>query len=87
MIFSPLTVGHVGELVGADVELLGKDFPISRRLIEHIDEVRIFQYVGDFRACQKVLAVLRDAGGDAAPFSEPFPNLHAPTRQLAFQQK
>ena len=45
------------------------------------------QNIGDFRACQKVFAVLRDAGGNPAPFSEPFPNLHAPTRQLAFQQK
>ena len=57
-------VGDIGKLVGADVELLGKDFPISRRLIEHINEVGVFQDIGDFRACQKVFAVLRDAGRD-----------------------
>ena len=73
--------------MGADVELFGKDLPVPRRLIEHIDEVGIFKYILHFPACQQILDILRDACGDAAPFAEPLPYLHAPTRQLPLQEQ
>lgn len=41
MIFSPLTVGHVGELVRADIELFRQDGAVPRRLVEHDDEVAV----------------------------------------------
>ena len=43
---------------GADVELLCEDFSVSRHLIEYIDEVQIFQDIGDFRTCQFVFPSL-----------------------------
>ena len=46
--------------------------PVACRLVEHIDEVAVFQDVFDFRGGKQVLGVLGRPGGDAAPFSEPF---------------
>ena len=87
MAFSPLSECHIGQLMGGDVQLLGENLPVACRLIEHIDEVAVLQDVGDLRAGQEVLAVLGNSGRHPAPFSEPLPNLYAPTRQLAFRQK
>lgn len=62
MIFSPLTVGHVGELVRADVELLRQDGAVARRLVEHDDEVAVLEDVLHLPAGEQVLHILGDAG-------------------------
>jgi hypothetical protein len=38
-------VGNVGKLMRADIELLCEDLPITVRLIEHINEVRILKNI------------------------------------------
>lgn len=38
-------MGHIGELMGADIELLGQDLPIPASLVEHIHEVAVFKDV------------------------------------------
>ncbi len=62
MIFSPLTVGHVGKLVRADVELFRQDGAVARRLVEHDDEVAVLKDVLHLAAGEQVLHILGDAG-------------------------
>ena len=52
-------VGHIGKLVGRDVELLCKDLPIAICLIEHIHKVRILENVRYFGTRQQIFDVLR----------------------------
>ena len=55
-------MGHIGQLMGADVQLLGQNLPVTVGLIEHIHKVRIFKNVRYFGTCQKVLHILRILG-------------------------
>ena len=58
----PLTfagVGHIGKLMGRDVELLCENLPVSVGLIEHIHKVRILENIRYFRTCQQIFDVLR----------------------------
>ena len=81
-------VGHIGQLVGRNVQLLGENLSVTGSLIEHIDEVRVFKDVLDFPAAQKVFDILGDAGGDAAPFTETLPDFHGVAGGLfLFQQQ
>ena len=38
-------VGHIGQLVGRDIELLGEDLPVTGGLVEHEDEVGVFKNI------------------------------------------
>ena len=58
-----------------DIELLCQDLPVAGRLVEHIDEVGVLEDVLYFPGRKQVLHVLGDAGRDAAPFTEPLPDL------------
>ena len=73
-----LGVGHIGKLLGRNVQPLRQYLPVACRLVEHIDEVAVFQNVFDLRGGKQVFGVLGRPGRDTAPFSEPFPNLGAP---------
>ena len=64
-------------MLRGDIELLCKDSPVARRLIEHEDKIAVLKDIFNFPACQEVFHVLRDRRGYAAPFSETLPNLHA----------
>ena len=52
-------MGHVGKLVGRDVELLCEDLPVSVGLIEHIHKVRVLKNIRYFGTCQQIFDVLR----------------------------
>ena len=72
-----LGVGHIGKLFRRNVQPLRQYLPVACRLVEHIDEIAVLQDVFDLRGGKQVFGVLGRPGGDAAPFSEPFPNLGA----------
>ena len=69
-------VGHIGQLVRGNTQLPGQNLPVTARLIEHIHEVGVFKDVLHLAGRKQVLHVLGDARGNAAPLSEPLPNLH-----------
>ena len=73
--------------MGRDVELFRQDGAVARRLVEHDDEVAVLEDVLHLPAGEQVLHILGDAGGDAAPFPEPFPNLHGVGRRLLLLQE
>ncbi len=62
MIFSPLTVGHVGKLVRGDAQLPCQNLPVPACLVEHIYKVRVLKDVLNLPAGKQVLDVLGDAG-------------------------
>ena len=43
--FTLAGVGHIGKLMGRDIELFCENLPIAVRLIEHINEVRILKNI------------------------------------------
>lgn len=45
--------------MGRNIELLCEDLPVSRRLIQHDDHVRIFKNILDLTRRKKVFDVLR----------------------------
>ena len=57
-------MGDVRHLLRGDIELLRKDSPVTRRLVEHDDEVAVLKDVLDLPAGKQVLDVLGDAGRD-----------------------
>ena len=69
-------VGHIGQLVRGNAQLPGQNLPVTACLVEHIHEVGVFKDVLHLAAAQKVFDILRDARGNAAPLTEPLPNLH-----------
>ena len=52
-------MGHIGKLVGADAKLFRQNLPVALCLREKHKEVGVFKDIFDFRACQKILDVLR----------------------------
>lgn len=58
------------------MKLLCKDASVPCRLIEHQDKVAVLKDVLDLLRSQQVLDVLGNTAGYAAPFPEPFPDLH-----------
>ena len=70
-------MGDIGELVGRDVQLLGENLAVAVGLIEHIHKVTVLENVRDFGAGQQILAILGQARGNPAPFSEAFPDFYA----------
>lgn len=67
--------------------MLCQNLPVTGCLVEHIDEVGVFEDILNLTAAQKVFDVLGDAGGDAAPFTETLPDLDAVGCGLFFLQK
>ena len=70
-----------------DIELLCKNLPVSGGLIQHIDIVAVFKDVLDLTAGEQVFDVLRDTGGNAAPFAETLPDFHGVRGGLFFFQQ
>ena len=62
-------------LIHIYVELLCENLPVASGLIEHIDEIAVLKDVLNLAAGQQVFDVLRDPGGDAAPFAIALPDL------------
>ena len=69
-------MGDVRHLLRGDIELLRKDSPVARRLIEHEDKIAVLKDILYFAGSKQILDVLCDRGRYADPFSETFPNLH-----------
>ena len=69
-------VGHIAKLVRGNAQLLGENLAVSACLVEHIHEVGVFKDVLHLTTGKQVFDILRDAGGDAAPFSESLPDFH-----------
>ena len=78
---------HVRQLVRRDIELLGQDLPVPGRLVEHIDEIGVFEDVLYFPGGKQVLHVLGDACRNTAPLTEPLPDLDAVGGGLFLLQK
>ena len=71
-----------------NTQLLGKNLPVSARLVEHIHEVGVFKDVLHLAAAQKVFDILRDTGRDTAPFTESLPDFYRISGGLfLFQQQ
>ena len=62
--------------MGRNAQLLGKNLPISRCLIQHTDIVGVLKNVLHFSGSQQILDVLGNAGGNTAPFPKAFPDFH-----------
>ena len=80
-------VGHIRKLMRRNVELLCENLPVASGLIEHIDEIAVLKNVLNLPAGQQVFDVLRDPGGDAAPFAIAFPDFDAVRSRLFLLQK
>ena len=57
--FALAGVGHIGKLMGRDVELLCENLSVSVGLIQHIHKVRVLKNVRYFGTCQQIFDVLR----------------------------
>ena len=62
--------------MGRDIQALSQNGSVLACLVEHIDEVRIFQDVGNLRTAKQVFYVLGDAGRNTAPFTESLPDFN-----------
>ena len=69
-------MGDIFHLLRGDVELLRKDSPVARRLIEHEDKIRVFKDILHFAGSKQILDILRNGCGYAAPFSETLPDFN-----------
>ena len=70
-----------------DIQAFTKYLAVAACLVEKVHKIAVFKDILDLRRGKKVLDILRDTRGDTAPFTEAFPNLHAPGSHLAAQQK
>ena len=61
--------------------------PVACRQVEHENEVRVFEDVLHLPAGEKILHILGDAGGNAAPFAEALPDLSGIRRGLLFPEQ
>lgn len=68
-------MGDIGQLVGRDVELLGQDLTVPACLVQHVDEVAVFEDILDLPGGKQVFDILGDARRNAAPLSESLPDL------------
>ena len=85
--FTSIGVGHIVLLAGRDVQRLRENLPVSGRLIQKVDKIRVFKNVLYLAGRKQILDVLSDAGRDAAPFSETLPDFHAVRGGLFLLQK
>ena len=77
----------MGCLFGRDIQPLTENGPVTAGLVQQIDKVAVFQDVLDLRGTQKVLHILGNTCGNAAPFPKSLPDLHAPRRYLPMEQQ
>ena len=80
-------VGHIGKLLGGDVQPFRHQLAVARGEVQQIDKIAVFQNVFDLRRGKQVLRVLRCPGRDAAPLSETLPDLGAVCRRLFLLQE
>ena len=69
-------MGHVGKLMGRNIELLCEDLPVSCRLIQHDDHVAVLENILDFTGRKQVFHVLGQPCGNTAPLAETLPDFH-----------
>ena len=62
--FAGAGVGHIGQLMWRDVELLGKDGAVACCLGQHANEVRVLKDVLYFLTGQQIFDILSDSSGD-----------------------
>ena len=62
-----LGIGHIGKLLRRNVQPLCQYLPVACRLVEHIDEIAIFQDVFDLWGGKQVFGVLGSPSEDTAP--------------------
>ena len=74
--FTGIGVGHIVLLAGRDIQRSGEDFPVSRCLIQEVDKIAVLKNVLNLSGSQQVLDILRDTGGNPAPFTEPLPDFN-----------
>ena len=65
-----------------NIQLFGQDRTVAGSLVEHIQKVAVLEDIFHLAGGQQILHVLRNAGRDAAPLTEPFPDLHGIGRRL-----
>ena len=82
-----LGIGHIGKLFRRNAQPLRQNLAVAGGLVEHIDEIAVFQDVLDLRGGEQVLGVLGRPGGHPAPFSKPFPDLRRIGRRLLLLQQ
>ena len=70
-----------------NVQLLRQNLAVTGSLIQHIHEIRVLKDVLHLTAGKQIFDVLRDAGGNAAPFTEALPNLHGVSGGLLLLQQ
>ena len=87
MIFSPLTVGHVGKLVGGNPQVACQHLLIPGGLGQHIEEIAVAENGLYFAALQQAFHILGDPAGDGPPFAETPENLHTVRRRLGLRQQ
>ena len=85
--FAFARVGHIGELVGRDIQLCRKNLTVPGGLVQHIDKVRVLKDVFHLTAGKQILDVLSNAGGNPAVLPEALPNLHGIGRCLFLLQQ
>ena len=70
-----------------NVQPLCQNTSVIACLIQHIDEIRVFEDVGNLRGTKQVFDILGDAGGQAAPFTESLPDFYGVGGCLLLLQK
>ena len=48
-------MGHIGKLVRGNPQLLFQNLPVSLRLVQHVNEVRVFKDILDLMGSQQVV--------------------------------
>ena len=67
--------------------MLGENLKVAGCQVQHEDIVRVLKDVFDLAGREEVFDILRDAGRNAAPFSESLPDFDAIGGSLLFFQK
>ena len=80
-------VGHIGKLLGRDVQPLRHQLAVACGEVQQIDKITVFQNVFDLRRGKQVFGVLCRPGRDAASLSKTLPNLGAVRCRLFLLQE
>ena len=73
--------------MGRDIQTLCQNPSVLACLIQHIDEVRVFEDIGNLWGTKQVFDILGNAGGQTAPFTESFPDFYGVGGCLLLLQK
>ncbi|CAN4000872.1 hypothetical protein ICNMLN_ICNMLN_04935, partial [Dysosmobacter welbionis] len=77
----------MGQLMRRNVQPLCQNTSVIACLIQHIDEIRVFEDVGNLRGTKQVFDILSNTGRQAAPFTESLPDFYGIGCRLFFLQK